>query len=128
MSAAAILDAAGLDGAAVVAALEAAGYVVRKKPATRRTVAPVEAFAPNTGDPRVDDFMRKHHDPKYKPLPLPKAPGLPPLRPMKVSEQDAAERDWKAECASAAADLAAGRPSRAENELRALIALHRPAA
>lgn len=115
-------------GPALMSALDAAGYVVRKKPATRRTVAPVEAFAPNTGDPRVDDFMRKHHDPKYKPLPLPKAPGLPPLRPMKVSEQDAAEAAWNAECARAAADVAAGRPSSAEIGLRALIALHRPAA
>lgn len=115
-------------GPALMSALDAAGYVVRKKPATRRTVAPVEAFAPNTGDPRVDDFMRKHHDPKYKPLPLPKAPGLPPLRPMKVSEQDAAEAAWNAECARAAAGVAAGRPSRAEIELRTLIALHRPAA
>ena len=48
-------------GPDLMSALDAAGYVVRKKPATRRTVAPVEAFAPNTGDPRVDDFMRKHH-------------------------------------------------------------------
>ena len=48
-------------GPALMSALDAAGYVVRKKPATRRTVAPVEAFAPNTGDPRVDNFMRKHH-------------------------------------------------------------------
>lgn len=48
-------------GPALMSALDAAGYVVRKKRATRRTVAPVEAFAPNTGDPRVDDFMRKHH-------------------------------------------------------------------
>lgn len=115
-------------GPDLMSALDAAGYVVRKKPATRRTVAPAEVFAPNTGDPRVDDFMRKHHDPKYRPLPLPKAPGLPPLRPMKLSEQDAAERDWRAEAQRAAADVAAGMASAAELALRALIALHRPAA
>lgn len=115
-------------GPALMSALDAAGYVVRKKPATRRAVAPAEVFAPNTGDPRVDDFMRKHHDPKYKPRPLPKAPGLPPLRPMKVSEQDNAERTWNAACAEAARSVAAGRPSDAEAYLRDLIALHRPSA
>lgn len=69
----------------ILADLDAAGYVIRKKPATRSS-APrprVEPFAPNTGNPAVDEFMRKHHDPKYKPAPLPKSPGLPALRPMK---------------------------------------------
>ena len=115
-------------GPALMSALDAAGYVVRKKPATRRTVAPAEVFAPNTGDPWVDDFMRRKHDPKYRPLPLPKAPGARPLRPMKVSEQDAAERAWNAACAEAAEDVAAGRPSAAVVHLRDLIALHRPSA
>lgn len=115
-------------GPALMSALDAAGYVVRKKPTTRPTVAPVEAFAPNTGDPRVDDFMRRHHNPKYKPLRLPNAPGLPPLRPMKVSEQDRAEWAWNAACTEAAESVAAGRPSDAEVHLRDLIALHRPSA
>ena len=114
-------------GPALMSALDAAGYVVRKKPATRRTVAPVEPFAPNTGDPRVDDFMRRKHDPKHRPLPLPKAPGARPLPKWTVSDMDEAERAWNAACAEAAESVAAGRPSDAEVELRTMIALHRPA-
>lgn len=54
------------------------------------------------------------------------SPGLPPLKPMKVSEQDAAERDWNAECARARVLVAEGKPSEAELTLRELIALHYP--
>lgn len=57
--------------------------------------------------------------------PMPKTPGLPPLRPMKVREQDRAERDWNAECERARAAVAAGEQSQAERVLRELIALHR---
>ena len=104
-------------------ALNAAKPVRATKP--RATPAAVEPFSPNTGDPAVDDFMRRKHNPKYKPLPLPKAPGLPPLRPMKVSEQDAAEAAWKSACDEARAVVASGKPSEAEATLRDLIAIHR---
>lgn len=116
-----------LDEAAerIAAALDEAGYVIRKKPAPRKPAAPVEVFAPNTGDPKVDEFMRKHHDPKYKPAPLPKSPGLPALRPMKVSEQDAAEEAWLTEAEAARRMVAEGKRPQAEVELRTLIALHR---
>ncbi len=89
-------------GPALMSALDAAGYVVRKKPATRRTVTPVEAFAPNAGDLRVDAFMRKHHRHDWEthqrrafasrtgmiPMPSP-APGRSKKRPMTQSERDA---------------------------------------
>lgn len=42
-------------------ALEARGLTVKKKPAPRKPAAPVEVFAPNTGDADLDEFMRKHH-------------------------------------------------------------------
>ena len=104
-------------------ALNAAKPVRATKPRAPRAVA--EPFSPNTGNAAVDEFMRRKHNPKYKPRPLPKSPGLPPLRPMKVSEQDAAEAAWKAECKTAARVIADGKPSDAERELRALIAIHR---
>lgn len=104
-------------------ALNAAKPVRATKPRAPRAVA--EPFTPNTGNAAVDEFMRRKHDPKYKPRPLPKSPGLPPLRPMKVSEQDAAEAAWKAECKTAARVVADGKPSDAERKLRALIARHR---
>lgn len=108
-------------------ALGEMGYVIKKAPKPRATAArkPVEVFAPNTGNPAVDAFMRRHHDPKYKPLPMPKGPSLPALRPMKVSEQDAAERAWRSACTEAAERVALGKPSDAEIELRTLIARHR---
>ena len=103
-------------------ALNAAKPVRATKP--RAAPAAVEPFSPNTGDPAIDAFMRRKHDPKYKPRPLPKSPGLPTLRPMKVSEQDAAEAAWKAECETAARVVADGKPSEAEATLRDLIATH----
>lgn len=104
-------------------ALNAAKPVRATKPRAPRAVA--EPFTPNTGNAAVDEFMRRKHDPKYKPLPLPKSPGLPPLRPMKVSEQDAAEAAWKIVCDEARAVVASGKPSEAEAALRDLIAIHR---
>lgn len=112
----------------IVADLDIAGFTIRKKPSTRRATAPrepVEVFAPNTGNPAVDAFMRAHHNPKYKPLPLPKAPGMKPLRVMTVSEQDAAERAYRSEAKLAAEDIAQGKMPEAERTLRELIALHR---
>ena len=104
-------------------ALDAAKKVRATKP--RATPAAVEPFSPNTGDPAVDAFMRRKHNPKYKPLPLPKSPGLPTLRPMKASEQDAAEAAWKHACNEARDRVACGEPSDAEAVLRGLIATHR---
>ncbi|MFM9469756.1 hypothetical protein ACKI1K_44025, partial [Streptomyces scabiei] len=70
--------------------------------------------------------MRRHHDPKRKPLPLLKSPGLPTLRPMKVSEQDAAEKAWNRECNEARDRvIAEGKTSDAEQHLRNQIAIHR---
>lgn len=45
---------------ALAAALDDAGYAIRKKPAPRVS-KPVEVFAPNTGDAALDEFMRAHH-------------------------------------------------------------------
>lgn len=109
----------------ILADLDEAGYIIRKKPAPRKPAPIVDPFAPNTGDPAVDEFMRQHHDPKWKPLPLPKSPGLPDLRPMKVSQQDAAERAWLTATLEASEMVALGQRSHAEVELRTLIALHR---
>ena len=109
--------------ARILEALDAAKPVRATKP--RATPAAVEPFSPNTGNPAVDDFMRRKHNPKHKPLPLSRRGGLPPLRPMKVSEFDAAEAEWKAECEAAARVIADGRPSDAEVTLRDLIAIHR---
>lgn len=106
-----------------IAALDAAKPVRATKPRAPRPAA--EPFSPNTGNAAVDEFMRRKHDPKWKPLPLPKAPGLPPLRPLKVSEMDAAEAAWNAACEDARAVVASGKPSEAETVLRELIARHR---
>ena len=104
-------------------ALNAAKPVRATKPRAPRAVA--EPFFTNTGNAAVDEFMRRKHNPKYKPRPLPKSPGLPPLRPMKVSEQDAAEAAWNSACDEARATVAVGNPSDAEATLRDLIAIHR---
>jgi len=104
-------------------ALNAAKPVRATKPRAPRAVA--EPFIPNTGNAAVDEFMRRKHDPKWKPKAPKMGPGLPPLRPMKVSEQVAAEAAWKAECKTAARVIADGKPSDAEATLRGLIAIHR---
>lgn len=117
------LGCAASGDARILEALDAAKPARATKP--RATPAAVEPFSPNTGNPAVDAFMRRRHNPKWKPLPLPKSPGLPPLRPMKVSEFDAAEAAWKSACEEARATVADCKPSDAERELRALIAIHR---
>lgn len=104
-------------------ALNAAKPVRATKPRAPRAVA--EPFTPNTGNAAVDEFMRRKHDPKWKPKAPKMGPGLPPLRPMKVSEQDAAEAAWNSACDEARAVVASGKQSDAERELRELIALHR---
>ena len=113
----------------LVAELEAAGYAVKPKPKPRasKVAAPAaEPFAPNTGDPVVDAFMRRKHDPKHKLVKMPTAPGLPPLRTMKVSEQDAAEAAWERECEAARRAIDEGEKPAAQVELERLIRLHRP--
>jgi len=104
-------------------ALNAAKPVRATKPRAPRAVA--EPFIPNTGNAAVDEFMRRKHDPKWKPKAPKMGPGLPPLRPMKVSEQVAAEAAWKAECETAARVIADGKTPEAESMLRHLIAVHR---
>lgn len=47
-------------------ALEARGYALRKKSNTRKPTAPVEAFAPDTGNAELDAFMRAHHRPDWQ--------------------------------------------------------------
>ena len=49
---------------ALALALSELGYVIKKAPKPRAAAAPratVEVFAPNTGNPKVDAFMRAHH-------------------------------------------------------------------
>lgn len=67
-----------LDEAAerIAAALDEAGYVIRRKPAPRKATTPVEVYAPATGNPAIDEFMRRKHDPRYRPLPMPKVLGV----------------------------------------------------
>lgn len=103
-------------------ALNAAKPVRATKPRAPRAAEP---FSPNTGDAAVDEFMRRKHDPKWKPKAPKMGPGLPPLRPLKVSESDAAEAAWKSACDEARAVVASGKPSEAEATLRDLIAIHR---
>lgn len=52
----------------VINALEAAGYTIKAKPKPRAAKAaePVEVFAPDTGNPDLDDFMRRHHSPDWR--------------------------------------------------------------
>ena len=67
-----------LDEAAerIAAALDEAGYVIRRKPAPRKAAAPVEVYAPATGNPAIDEFMRRKHSPHYRPLPMPRVLGV----------------------------------------------------
>lgn len=112
----------------ILVSLDAAGFAVRKKPAQRKATAPAEAFSPATGDAQLDDFMRRSHEKnkKRRKLALPRMAGLPALRPMKVSEQEAAERDWNRAVEVAAKHVQSGKPSEAETALRKLIEHHRP--
>lgn len=63
----------------------------KAKRATGKPTAPIEIFAPNTGDSTLDEFMRAHHDPRYRPLPMPKGapwPGFAP-RPLRIVLEEA---------------------------------------
>ena len=53
---------------ALALALSELGYVIKKAPKPRAAAprAAFEAFAPNTGDPKVDAFMRTHHRPDWE--------------------------------------------------------------
>ncbi len=52
----------------ITEALEAAGYTIKAKPKRRaaKPAEPVEVFAPDTGNPDLDDFMRRHHSPDWR--------------------------------------------------------------
>lgn len=58
-------------------ALDALGYVIKKKPAPRKPAEPVRPLV-SQGDPALDEFIRTHHNPNWKPLPLPKGKAFPP--------------------------------------------------
>ena len=92
----------------IIDALEARGYALRKKPAPRKPAAPVEVFAPDTGNPELDAFMRAHHRPDWEArlkkalarnrpgmitMPAP-APGIT-RRPMTQQERADLYRDHK---------------------------------
>ena len=119
---------------AVLDGLAAAGYVISRAgapaPAHKPVKAPakratprrvVEIFAPNTGDSALDEFMRKHHNPKWKPRALPKPRKLSRLSGARYA---AIESDWVRMCNTARGDIAAGRKSSAERLLREAAALH----
>lgn len=113
----------------IAASLDQLGYVVRKKPVPRKVATPAEPFTPDTGDAKLDEFMRVHHDPKRKPLPLPKSAGLP--RPARLSDKDfgALLDGWERQCAKRRGDSREATEMRANDadKLRDLIQLHRPA-
>lgn len=75
--------------------VKALGRFVDPKPATvRKPAASVKVFAPNTGDARLDAFMRSHHDPKWKAPRIPR----PNLKPPRLSPNAYArvEAEWNA--------------------------------
>ncbi len=91
----------------IIDALEARGYTLRKKPAPRKPAAPAEVFAPNTGNPELDAFMRAHHRPDWEArlkkalarnrpgmitMPAP-APGFSKKKPMTQQERADLWRD-----------------------------------
>lgn len=47
--------------AELATALDALGFTIKKKPASRKPAAPAEVFAPNTGNPELDAFMQRKH-------------------------------------------------------------------
>jgi len=113
--------------AEVAAALDANGYVVKKKPAPRKAAPVREPFAPNTGDSSLDDFMRAHHDPKYKPLPLPKSPSGYITGRLNEKAFDALQSSWEAHCAARRGDSDEAAALRAEDAktLAEAIRIHR---
>lgn len=113
--------------AELAATLDALGYVVKKKPAARKPATPVEPFAPNTGDSSLDDFMRAHHDPKYKPLPLPKSPSGYITGRLNEKAFDALQQSWRSACESRRGDSDEAIARRAEDAktLAEVIRIHR---
>lgn len=117
----------GLDVAAdaLIALLDEAGYVIKRKPAPRRATRPAaEVFSPSTGDDRIDAFMRRRHDPRYRQK-KPRMPTGAILRPLSEAGTEALTLAWEKECDLAREEIARGLPSRAEEVLRETIALHR---
>lgn len=109
--------------AEIAAALDAAGYVIRKKPKARAEAAPVEVFSPNTGNPELDAFMRDHHDPKYKPLPMPKGEtfrGYGGTGKLPDAQRMRLEEEWRREIEKCVRE-----GERAIEPLRDAIAIHR---
>lgn len=104
--------------------LDAAGYTVKPKPKSRKAAPRREPFVANTGDPQIDDFMRRHHDPKWKPLPLPKSPGLPSIG-MSEKLRDYTESTWASACEAARAEVARGEIPVAQITLAETIRVHR---
>lgn len=111
----------------LAAGLEARGYVVKKKPAARKPAPAREPFAPNTGDSSLDDFMRAHHDPKYKPLPLPKSPSGYITGRLNEKAFDALQSSWEQQCAARRGDSDEAVALRAEDAktLAEAIRVHR---
>ncbi len=118
-----------LDEAAerIAASLDQLGYVVKKKPAPRKPAPAREPFAPNTGDAQLDDFMRAHHDPKYKPLPLPKSPSGYVTGRLGEKAFDALQSSWTSACAARRGDSEEAAAMRAEDAktLAEVIRIHR---
>lgn len=63
----------------IAQSLDDLGYRIVRKPKRRgeRAVtapqsSPIDDFRPDTGNPDIDAFLRRKHDPHYKPLSLPK--------------------------------------------------------
>ena len=95
---------AGSLAEAIVEHLDGAGFVIRKKPTSRKAAAPVEPFAPNTGDPQLDEFMRSHHNPKWKPGAMPKAPSGYVSGRLSEKAFDAMNEGWNSACTSRRGD------------------------
>lgn len=56
---------------------EVAESAKAKRPSKAKSVEPSRPLV-SQGDAALDAFIAAHHDPKYKPLPLPKGAAFPP--------------------------------------------------
>lgn len=111
----------------LAAAIDEIGYTIRKKPRSRKAApSPVEVPVFDTGDARIDAFMRRHHKPGRK---LPAMPTVPGTASPTIYRSEAgrkfAEEWWAAECALAAEEQHDEAFQAPEEVLHAVIALHR---